>query len=140
MLKPAARGGRQIQIIPTMGSAQKQRKYQRLGAAPASDISVNAPPPMMNSSAPIMRKMAGFHASMSAVIISIVVIRRYHNQSETGRFGPDSLWNLDLHLSKVFFEAFFSKRLIQTKITAPTNAIMMEPMSPPPGPIPKSPR
>jgi hypothetical protein len=64
-----------------MGSAQKQRKYHRLGAAPTSDISVNDPPPMMNSSAPIARKMVGLDDSMAAVIISIVVNRRYHNQS-----------------------------------------------------------
>jgi hypothetical protein len=53
-----------------MGSAQKQGKYQKLGAAPTSDISVNPPPPPMNSSAPITRKMGGFNENMAAVIIS----------------------------------------------------------------------
>jgi len=37
-------------------------------------------------------------------------------------------------------QAFFSNRVIQTKITAPTNATIMEPTMPPPCQIPKSPK
>jgi hypothetical protein len=37
-------------------------------------------------------------------------------------------------------QAFFSKRVIQTKITAPTNATMMEPIIPPPDQIPNIPK
>jgi len=83
MLKAAAREGRQIQTIPTMGSAKKQRKYQRLGARPTSDITTNHAPPMMNSGAPIARKTTGFDESMAVVIISTVVNRHYHTQRST---------------------------------------------------------
>ena len=37
-------------------------------------------------------------------------------------------------------QAFFSKRVIQTKITAPTNATMVEPIIPAPGQIPNIPK
>jgi len=37
-------------------------------------------------------------------------------------------------------QAFFSKRVIPTKITAPTNATMMDPIIPPPGQIPNCPK
>jgi hypothetical protein len=43
-------------------------------------------------------------------------------------------------LSRVLGQAFFSNRVIQTKITAPTNATMIEPIMLPPGQIPKSPK
>ena len=37
-------------------------------------------------------------------------------------------------------QAFFNKRVIPTKITAPTKATMIAPIMPPPGQIPNSPK
>src|SRR5467141_273031 len=61
-------------------------------------------------------------------------IRRLDQRHRQRRTNGSERWNLPDH------QAFFSKRVIQIKITAPTNATTMEPIMPPPGQIPKSPK
>src|ERR1700723_381021 len=79
-----------------------------------------------------------------ASLVGLSCVRNEHGSAgfrDRHRLAPLSFASQRTGMrTKCFAQALFSNRVIATKITAPTNADLIEPIMPPPGQIPNIPK